>query len=60
MNKYLSRSFIIVLAILALNLFCFLFDKTEFITALTVLDGAVTAFVGFGTYYKEKNYKERD
>jgi hypothetical protein len=46
----------IVLAILALNLFCFIFDKTGFITALTVLDGAVTAFVGFGTYYKEKNY----
>jgi hypothetical protein len=38
-------------------LYCFIADKTEFITALTVLDGAVTAFVGFGSYYKEKNYK---
>jgi hypothetical protein len=34
-----------------------MFDKTDFITALTVLDGAVTAFVSFGVYFKEKNYK---
>jgi hypothetical protein len=56
-SKYLSRAFIIAILILGLNLYCFIADKTEFITALTVLDGAVTAFVGFGSYYKEKNYK---
>jgi hypothetical protein len=56
-NKYLSRAFIVTVIILGLNLYCFVADKTDFITALTVLDGAVTAFVGFGTYYKEKNYK---
>jgi hypothetical protein len=55
-NKYLSRSFIVVILILALNLYCFITNKTDFINALTVLDGAVTAFIGFGTYYKEKNY----
>jgi hypothetical protein len=57
-NKYLSRTFIVVLIILGLNLYCFVTNKTDFIAALTVLDGAVTAFIGFGSYYKEKNYKE--
>jgi hypothetical protein len=56
-NKYLSRAFIIVVLILALNAYCFMCDKADFIPALTVLDGAVTAFVGFGSYFKEKNYK---
>jgi hypothetical protein len=56
-NKYLSRAFIIVVLILALNFYCFFFDKTAFISALTVLDGAVAAFVGFGSFFKEKNYK---
>jgi hypothetical protein len=55
-NKYVSRTFIIVVIILALNLYCFSTDKTDFLTALTVLNGAVTAFVSFGSYYKEKNY----
>jgi multisubunit Na+/H+ antiporter MnhC subunit len=57
LTKYLSRAFIIVIFILGLNLYCFITNKTDFIMALTILDGAVTAFIGFGTYYKEKNYK---
>jgi hypothetical protein len=56
-NKYLSRAFIIVMLILALNFYCFFFNKTDFISALTVLDGAVTCFVSFGSFFKEKNYK---
>jgi purine-cytosine permease-like protein len=57
MNKYLSRSFIIIIIILFLNLYCFIFNKEQFTQALTVLDGAVTAWVSFGSYFKEKNYK---
>jgi formate hydrogenlyase subunit 3/multisubunit Na+/H+ antiporter MnhD subunit len=59
-NKYLSRTFIIVMIILGINLYCFIADKIDFISALTVLNGAVTAFVGFGSYYKEKNYKNTE
>jgi hypothetical protein len=57
-NKYLSRAFLIVVMILLLNTYCFIFNKTEFISALTVLDTAVASFVSFGTYFKEKNYKD--
>jgi hypothetical protein len=57
-NKYFSRAFLIVVMILLLNVYCFIFNKTDFISALTVLDGAVAAFVSFGSYFKEKNYKD--
>ena len=59
-NKYLSRAFIIVIIILGLNFFCFLTNKMDFIPALTVLDSAVASFVGFGSYFREKNYKDNN
>jgi hypothetical protein len=46
--------------ILVLNAYCFIFDKTAFITALTVMDGAITAFIGFGSYFKEKNFQKNN
>jgi hypothetical protein len=56
-SKYLSRAFILTVIILLLNFYCFFFDKTDFIPALTILDGGITAFIGFGSYFKERNYK---